>query len=252
MPTLILSARHTDDTQLLWRACVANGWNVVRATGWQVPEIHSDSVAIYGEPLFAMRMASALGLSLVDPPVDWLPTLPEEIRGREVRLSTLGEARSLETRAFIKPAEEKSFDARIYENGSALPASGLLPQSMPVLIQGIVGWEIELRCFVLNRQVLTLSPYWRRDRSARDENGVWIATDRELEEARAFCECVLRDPRVSVPNAVVVDVGIAKGHGWAVIESNAAYSSGIYGCDPASVLPVLLGACRRSLPDTLP
>jgi hypothetical protein len=197
-------------------------------------------------------MASALGLSLVDPPVDWLPNLPEGIRGREVRLATLGEARYLKTRAFIKPAEEKSFDARIYADGSALPASDLLPETMPVLIQSIVEWEVELRCFVLSRRVMTLSPYWRKDRSARDENGLWIATDHELEEARAFCESVLQDPSVSVPDATVVDIGIATGHGWAVIESNAAYSSGIYGCDPASVLPVLLGACRRSLPDTIP
>ena len=42
---------------------------------------------------------------------------------------------------------------------------------------------------------------------------------------------------------LVVDVGVIRNHGWAVIECNAAFSSGIYGCDPVAVLPVLRRAC---------
>jgi hypothetical protein len=30
MPTLLLSARQTDDAQKLWRACIAEKWDVVR------------------------------------------------------------------------------------------------------------------------------------------------------------------------------------------------------------------------------
>src|SRR5262249_22101343 len=33
MPTLLLSARQTDDAQKLWRACIAEKWDVVRVHG---------------------------------------------------------------------------------------------------------------------------------------------------------------------------------------------------------------------------
>ena len=65
----------------------------------------------------------------------------------------------------------------------------------------------------------------------------------ELNEATEFCESVLRDPKVAIPDAVVLDVGVIRNHGWAVIECNAAFSAGIYGCDPTAVLPVLRRAC---------
>lgn len=39
--------------------------------------------------------------------------------------------------------------------------------------------------------------------------------------------------------AIVVDVGEIFGRGWAVIEANAAWGSGIYGCDPGRVLDVI-------------
>jgi len=37
---------------------------------------------------------------------------------------------------------------------------------------------------------------------------------------------------------------VIRNHGWAVIECNAAFASGIYGCDPVAVLPVLRRACQ--------
>jgi hypothetical protein len=48
---------------------------------------------------------------------------------------------------------------------------------------------------------------------------------------------------VVLPEAVVIDVGIIEGRGWAVLEANAAWCSGIYGCDPAEVLRVVERAC---------
>ena len=37
----------------------------------------------------------------------------------------------------------------------------------------------------------------------------------------------------------MIDVGRIEGRGWAVIEANPAYGSGIYGCDPQKVLEVV-------------
>jgi len=65
------------------------------------------------------------------------------------------------------------------------------------------------------------------------------ATDEELTEAEQFIRTVLADSRVDLPRATVLDVGVITGRGWAVIEQNSAWGSGIYGCDPEEVLEVL-------------
>src|SRR5690348_633435 len=124
MPTLLLSARQTEDAQKLWRACIDQKWEVVRVHNWQVPSLPPQEVAVYGEPLFAQHVAQTLGLRLIEPPLDWLPRLPARYRGREVLLTTLGEARKVPDPAFIKPADEKCFDARIYSSGAELPVPG--------------------------------------------------------------------------------------------------------------------------------
>src|SRR5439155_15502745 len=176
MPTLLLSARQTDDAQLLWRACIAAKWDVVRVHGWEVPSLPPTEVAIYGEPLFALHVAQTLGLQLVEPPFDWLPRILPRWRGREVRLTTLAEARKIADRAFIKPADEKCFDARVYASGAELPVPGPLPDDLPVLLQEVVEWTIEFRCFVLERKVAAVSAYWRDGKLAKSEDGVWIAS----------------------------------------------------------------------------
>jgi hypothetical protein len=84
MPTLLLSARHTDDSQKLWRACIESNWDVYRMHDWKVPEIPAQDAVVYGEPLMAGLVAQTLDLKLIEPPLDWLPRLGQRWRGREV------------------------------------------------------------------------------------------------------------------------------------------------------------------------
>lgn len=59
---------------------------------------------------------------------------------------------------------------------------------------------------------------------------------------RDFVARMLSDRRVEVPIAIVIDVGVIKGRGWAAIETNGAWGAGLYGCDPGLVLEVLQSA----------
>jgi hypothetical protein len=59
MPTLLLSARQTDDAQKLWRARIAEKWDVVRVHGWRVPKISCNSlfsVICCSSQLFAIHV----------------------------------------------------------------------------------------------------------------------------------------------------------------------------------------------------
>ncbi len=243
MHTLILTPRMTDDSVALWRAAGQRGWNVERLTSWRLPEYLKsvENPVLYVEALTAPMMAEELGLELVEPPEDWLTHLPWKYAKRTIALSTLGEARKRTEKAFIKPPNDKSFAAAVYM-GSELPED--FDDTKPVLISDIVDWELEFRCFILDRKVVTLSPYLRNGVLQRDAG--FPATEGELCDARQFAETMLADPAIAFPKATVLDVGLIKDQGWATIEQNAAWASGMYGCDANGVLDVLVHATRRT------
>lgn len=246
MHTLILPPRYTEDSIALWQAAVKRGWDVERLQGWRVPEwLAEKDVVFYGEPLLASAVSQSLNVALLEPPFDWLARLPDQYRGRKVEFSTLGRARELTAPAFVKPADDKCFKAQIYADGKMLPATDLLSPATPVLIAEPVAWDLEVRCFVLNGQVRTCSPYLRHGQLAQQPDGSWPFLPDEYEQAAAFAAQVLADNQVRMPPAVVMDVGIIAGHGWAVLELNSAWGSGVYGCDPNVVLDVISRACVR-------
>lgn len=234
MTTLLLSHRPTEDNQALWRAAIVRGWSVERARGIRFPEINGD-VVIYIEGLFAATIAKSLGMQLLTPDEDWLVGLADDFRRREIQLTTLGEARKIARPAFVKPPNEKSFESRVYQSGADLPAE--FDDDMTVLVAEPIPWCDEFRCFVLDGQVRTLSPYLRSGQHAKLTN--YSATEAELDQARKFAEAALLHSRVNAPRAVVLDVGTVLGRGWAVVEANSAWGSGIYGCDPDIVLDVI-------------
>lgn len=234
-PTLILSSRYTEDSQRLWHAAIQRGWNVERIHGWRVPD-HLRLIRepiIYVEALMAPTIAADFGLTLLEPPDNWLPFLPMHYRQREVQLTTLGDVRQLTTAAFIKPPNDKSFAARVYQPND-LPD---FPDETVVLRAEVVAWEKEFRCFILDRELQTFSIYLRGDVLQHEQD--FLCTDEEAAEVNAFLAQVLRDERVPLPRAVVLDVGVIKERGWAIVELNAAWGAGIYGCHADKVLDVI-------------
>ena len=106
-----------------------------------------------------------------------------------------------------------------------------------------VQWKVDFRCFCLDRKVQTLSPYLRSGIHAKLSD--YDTSRAELQAATKFAEAVLAATDSMTPRAVVLDVGQIVGRGWAVVEANAAWGSGIYGCDPEVVLDVIRHATVR-------
>lgn len=244
MPTLVLPPRYTSDTARLWKAALAAGWKTERLLSLRASLCLQDrTVALYGEPFFAAVVAEQLNLALLEPALDWLVQLPHGYRQRDVEFTTLQDARKESRRAFIKPADDKSFPARIYESGQDLPPTDALPDSTPVLVSEPVQWESEFRCFVLQGNIVTLSVYMRDGSLAQAEDDSWPASSAEIKQAAQFAADVVAKSGVAVPPSVVIDVGIIAGRGWAVVEANPSWGSGLYSCDPAEVLKVVARAC---------
>lgn len=242
VPTLILSHRHTEDSQRLWRAAGEIGWRVER-TGMRVPDDLKccNEPVLYVEALLAPTMGEAFGLTLSEPPNDWLPNLPPEYRRRTVRLSVAEDARWAPGRWFAKPPNDKSWPARVYDSLKDLPE---LEAKEPVLLSEVVEFEIEYRCFVLDRQVKTFSVYLRDGQLQKDTG--YASSEQDDREMLEFAAEVLADERVRLPRAVVMDVGrLKRDRMWAAVELNAAWGSGLYGCDAQAALEVIRHAMGR-------
>ena len=236
MPTLILTPRFTEDSQMLWRSARQLGWDVERLKTWRLPT-RLQSVAdpvFYVEALFGPSLAQEIGLALLEPAEDWLICLPYSYRKRQISMMSMAQAKQITQPAFIKPPNDKSFPARVY-TGAQLPEN--YDDELSVLVSEVVSWEKEFRCFILNRQIQTTSIYLRGQRTQRENS--FYASPSELKAAEAMVNAVLMDSSVEIPQAAVVDVGVIKGRGWAVVEMNSAWGAGIYGCNPRRVLNVL-------------
>lgn len=79
IPIVVLAPRMTDDSKAVWRTCIELGWKPERLQGWRAPDHLATTdrpVIIYGEPLFAEAVCDQIGLVLLEPPIDWLTTVP--------------------------------------------------------------------------------------------------------------------------------------------------------------------------------
>ncbi len=224
----------------MWRAALHEDWDVERIRGYEIdPGLAAKAPVLYGETLLADALAEPLGLAFLEPTADWLPRLPEAHRKRTIRLATLADARALTAPAFVKPPDEKWFAAGVYATGAAIEVAEGMEDTYPVLISELVSFEVEYRFFVLDRAIAAGSIYIRGGAIARSGEGEWPAEPADTAAATSFLEAVLKDPAVEVPAAVVVDVGRTRDRGWAVVEANPAWASGLCDADPLRVLAVL-------------
>jgi hypothetical protein len=236
MPTLILSPRYSDDSITLRRAAIALGWDVMRLASWRCPDdFEPEEPVLYGEPLFNTLVAEQLGLQVVEPPEDFLVRLPRPYVGRDAWLTTASEARTLPGPVFLKPPNRKTFPARVYASGAELPE---MPDGDPVLASEPVEWAAEFRFFVRDRRVHAWSPYWLHGALAHSDEG-WVVDSEMATATRNLVERLLADLRVDPPLVLVVDAGVIRGVGPAIVEANVASGAGIYGCDPGGVLEAL-------------
>jgi hypothetical protein len=242
--TLILSPRFTPDSVALRRSAIELNWHVERLSSYRVPdELKEKQLCVYGEALFTSFVAQELNHMLLEVPSNWLMKLPKEYLNREIEFATLAEARKITEPRFIKPAEGKFFAAKVYQNEDELPPKGSQAEGMPVYIAEPIHWLREFRCFILEGQLETFSIYSRNGEIAKTKDDEWLMSSDEQDAVENFCKQFLGDSGIAMPPAFVLDIGEIEGRGWAVIEANPVWASGIYGAEPAKILPLLKRSC---------
>jgi hypothetical protein len=234
------------EIEALQAAATKKKWEVfIAPTGWRLPEeLTSRKIkgVPYGTQTFCEVIAQQMGWTLKQNPFDWLSKVPERFLRRDVEFMTLQQAKQLNTAKFIKPADDKCFTAQVYPPGT-LTTHEVVSDDTPTLVSDIVQFDIECRVFVKNGLAFDWSNYLFYGEV--NSPHYWKMSDCRYTHPYYFMENLLfavRDITVSS----VIDIGIIRDQGWAVIETNPAWASGTYGCDPTLVLEVLETTCEVS------
>lgn len=240
---VVLSPKYSEDSIRLLQSSYQSPYKLQRFGSWNVPEEYRENViAVYGEDLFAQVIAEQCNLSLLKPEEDWLTTLPYDFLKRNVEFGKLSDFENRKN-TFIKPSDFKFFDAGVYKTVQDIPGYNESDKSWTVLVSEIVKWDYEVRCFILNRKLITHSAYvYNGELKERRLDTILL---KKLED---FVGELLQNETIKIPDAIVIDVGIIKDKGWAVIEANPAWASGLYDCEPLeTTLEVIVKSCIKKI-----
>lgn len=212
--------------------------------GWRLDEELTKSGikgVPYGSQTFCEVIAQQMGWTLKANDFDWLARVPQKFLKRNVQFMTLGEAKKLNETKFIKPADDKVFPAKVYLPGE-LVVSKVITDDTPTLVSDVVQFDLEYRCFVLHGCAMTWSNYICYDHinDPRYWDMIPVMSGKKKFDRLTpdkFVTELCRSHIITAPS--VVDVGRIKGKGWAIIETNQAWASGLYGCDPLEALRVM-------------
>jgi len=239
---IALSPIYTEDSNNLKKASINSSYELNRFNAkWDVPEeFHSDVIAVYGEDIYAEIVAEQCNLTLTKLADNWFSKISEEFTKRKISYGQLKEFVN-EENIFIKCSDFKSFKAGVFDKVRNIKGFDSLDLESTVFTSEVVEWELEVRCFVLNNEIKTHSSYWRNN--AFNTNPLSETEQKELFE---FFKDFIQKYSSTLPNAIVLDFGIIKGKGWALIEANPAWRSGLYDCDAAKALEVIVESCIKN------
>jgi ATP-grasp domain, R2K clade family 3 len=229
--TLLISDKPDPERDAVAEVWSESGGEVLRlGRFWDPPAIDPKRARVYGADTFCQVLAQKLGLDLVSPPDDLLLHLPPAVTKRALRGGTLADATTFEFPSFVKSSVPKLIRSRVYRSVNELTAEarGLEPGTALILSE-IVEFQVEARAWLLDGQVLSIACY----EGARD-----------LTDARALTAAIASEPMMVSP--CVLDVGLITDRGWAAIETNAAWGSGLNGCDPRAAAVCIASATRSS------
>ena len=239
---IALSPMYTEDSNNLKKASLSSPYELNRFNAkWNVPkEFREDVIAVYGEDIYAEIVAEQCHLTLLKPTDDWLAHIDEDFTKRKISYGQLKNFTNQEN-IFIKCSDFKSFKAGVFQKVTDIKGFDSLDQEITVFTSEVVEWDLEVRCFVFNKEIKTHSSYWRNN--AFDTNPL---SGTEQKEMFSFFDAFIQKYASTLPEAIVLDFGIIKGKGWALIEANPAWCSGLYACDAEKALEVIVKSCIKN------
>lgn len=239
---IALSPIYTEDSNNLKKASLNSPYELNRFNAkWNVPEeFRADVIAVYGEDIYSEIVAEQCNLTLTKPDDNWLAGISEKFTKRKISYTQLKNVVHKEN-IFIKCSDFKSFKAGVFDKVTDIKGFDSLDLNSTVFTSEVVEWELEVRCFVLNNEIKTHSTYWRNNSFNTN-----LLSETERNDMFEFFKSFIKQYSSTLPNAIVLDFGIIKEKGWALIEANPAWCSGLYACDAEKALEVIVESCIKN------
>ncbi|MGE8432129.1 ATP-grasp domain-containing protein [Chryseobacterium joostei] len=239
---IALSPIYTEDSNNLKKASLNSPYELNRFNAkWNVPEeFRADVIAVYGEDIYSEIVAEQCNLTLTKPDDNWLAGISEKFTKRKISYTQLKNVVHKEN-IFIKCSDFKSFKAGVFDKVTDIKGFDSLDPNSTVFTSEVVEWELEVRCFVLNNEIKTHSTYWRNNSFNTN-----LLSETERNDMFEFFKSFIKQYSSTLPNAIVLDFGIIKEKGWALIEANPAWCSGLYACDAEKALEVIVESCIKN------
>ncbi|WP_353777026.1 ATP-grasp domain-containing protein [Winogradskyella sp. 3972H.M.0a.05] len=238
---IVLSPNFSEDSLIINNAAIHSSYRTMRFGSWTIPETERENViAVYGEDLFTTVVADQCGFELLKPNNDWLAHIAYDYTLRNIQYDTFGNIKT-SINKFIKPVDFKFFPAGVYKEVSDIQGFKTIDNCIEVFVSDVVDWSIEIRCFIVNRTMVTWSTYIY-DGKIHLTNQI---KDSEEKGMMDFLSTFLSDSNIKLPKSVVIDIGFIPNKGWALIEANPVWSSGVYACDPIKVIDAIVESCQH-------
>lgn len=212
---LLIPERANADLDAFASVWEQHGGEVLRlGRFWDPPALDVKNLRVYGGTSFVTVLQKKLGIELCTPAEDLILSLPPEALKRQIEKRRLGEIEHLQYPVFVKSVTPKLFGARVYGSLETLrkECQGL-DIDTPIFTSSVVSFVAEARTFILDGKVLDCAFYEGRG---------------NIKDAASAAAGFARSP--NLPSALVLDVGLIKDQGWAVVELNAAWGAGFNGC----------------------
>jgi len=228
---LLIADKADPERDALAEAFARRGGTVHRiGRFWEPPAFDPSTVRVYGADTFCLVLQQKLDFALCSPADDLLLQVPPEFLRRRLEKRPLSAAGLLPFPSFIKPVTPKQFRGAVYPSIEELTQECRgLSSDTSVFVAEPVTFTAEVRTFVLNGDVL--------------DAAVYEGAAQTLDAIEFIHEL---GKQMTLPRAVVVDVGMIADRGWAVIEFNPTWGAGLNGCDPEKVLAAVLVASDSS------
>ena len=243
---ILLDNQYNANTNDIWKSAIKNGWNTQRTTSAFVKKDMEGYgfIRYYGNFLHADRIKDELPF-IFDPIPPEILANSYQFTKRDIKLLKFKDLKQpFDEDIFVKPCGIKWFEARIYKKGESINAETIKPDDL-IYTSEIVEFRNEVRCFVLNGEVLTSSLYRINGEvyDTLDLEPEDINFDNRIDETpiRQYVkEIVEKNPLL--PIGLVIDFWQLENGDWALIEFNEAWCSGLYWCDPNKCLDVIINS----------
>lgn len=205
-----------------------------------------ERAALYGEHAFCEFVAQEMQWNLMQNSLDWVARIPQSFKKRSIRFMTFEEvidvennSQSILDKRILEPADEPCFQPAIYQ--TRFPK---VPLDTPMLVSTDHEWVAKFRFIIVNKKIVTSCCY--RILDTFNQPVIWQTRYQFADmDAVTFVETLLE--QVNCAPGCVIDVGVIKNAGWAVVGTKPIWSAELFGCNPRGFIEALFASCKQTL-----